>query len=812
MKKLLFTILLISNCLIAQTIYVDQNATGNNDGTDWVNAYINLQTAITNIGSNTTINVAEGTYYPTASTDRTIYFNVPRDKKIFGGFPTGGGTRDSELNPTILSGDIGTIDDNADNSYHVVIFSGTSFSTEIDGLIIEKGHADGSGSNENRGGGVLISTVDYGDSNAYIRNCIIRDNYAASEGGGIFVSLRAEIYNCKIYSNQTDNYGGGISIRTNGRIYNSYIVNNKSVNFGGGIKITGFNTAPKAINCVIANNECVNGAGVYLTDGKLNNCTIVNNGGNGVYFGTYGSSSNGIVWGNSTSQINKTSGANNLIQDFTSAGTNINISSANNGAIYGENYPRFTKPTTFTGNATTPAELEEILNADWYINPQSAAIDFGDNSSYPTTTSTPTVEIIGNNRTINTNMDAGAYEALTNIITAQASNQQPTSATLNGEILFAETTNTITRGFVYATTPNFDVTAATGITNSVTGIGIYTENITGLTENQIYYYRTWSQFDGSKYYGNEMKFNTSNLVAYYPFNGNANDESGNENTGTVNGATLTLDRFGESNKTYEFDGVDDFIQVPNSTSLDITNSDLTISMWLYNDNPLTDSSWKGISKGGYDTGAGYELLFTNNPSSSSGILGFNIGNSGYNVSSFNIYNNQWIMITGTYENGVRKVYINGIEKSTTSAGGDTLDSSNSDLFLGKRAPGNNYRGFVKGKIDDIRIYTKALTALEVLDLYENEVALSIKKFDITAESTFYVSDNILYFKNNQNLNELKTIEVYNLLGQKVFETSKIESEISLENLNKGIYIAKVNSKNKGFETLKFLSNTFSTTK
>ena len=47
----------------------------------------------------------------------------------------------------------------------------------------------------------------------------------------------------------------------------------------------------------------------------------------------------------------------------------------------------------------------------------------------------------------------------------------------------------------------------------------------------------------------------SGLVAHYPFNGNANDESGNGNDGTVNGATLTTDRFGNANKAYSFDGV-----------------------------------------------------------------------------------------------------------------------------------------------------------------------------------------------------------------------------------------------------------------
>ena len=53
------------------------------------------------------------------------------------------------------------------------------------------------------------------------------------------------------------------------------------------------------------------------------------------------------------------------------------------------------------------------------------------------------------------------------------------------------------------------------------------------------------------------------LVAWYPFNGNANDESGNGNHGTVNGATLTADRNGKANSSYSFDGVSNFITINN---------------------------------------------------------------------------------------------------------------------------------------------------------------------------------------------------------------------------------------------------------
>ena len=69
------------------------------------------------------------------------------------------------------------------------------------------------------------------------------------------------------------------------------------------------------------------------------------------------------------------------------------------------------------------------------------------------------------------------------------------------------------------------------------------------------------------------------LVAYYPFNGNANDESGNGNNGTVNGATLTTDRFGKVNSAYSFDGSCYIKGAANK----FPTGERTISLWFYSD-------------------------------------------------------------------------------------------------------------------------------------------------------------------------------------------------------------------------------------
>ncbi len=86
---------------------------------------------------------------------------------------------------------------------------------------------------------------------------------------------------------------------------------------------------------------------------------------------------------------------------------------------------------------------------------------------------------------------------------------------------------------------------------------------------------------------------TNGLVGYWPFNGNANDESGNSHNGTVTGAVLTSDRYGENNGAYYFDGTSDYIYITNSSL--VSGSYVSISMWVFTDG----------------TGAGYPIISGN---------------------------------------------------------------------------------------------------------------------------------------------------------------------------------------------------------
>jgi len=218
---------------------------------------------------------------------------------------------------------------------------------------------------------------------------------------------------------------------------------------------------------------------------------------------------------------------------------------------------------------------------------------------------------------------------------------------------------------------------------------------------------------------------TNGLVGWWPFNGNANDESGNGNNGTVNGATLTSDRNSNANAAYNFDGNGDFISCPNTTSINPTY--MTFSFWSCLDiSNLAYPSGFAITKGcenpyGSSNGFSYRAYYS---SQDTMWVVDNVNsnlNRSFALSGTNYQINDWVNIVMTYNGVAVKLYINGIFVDDSIQTGNII-ASNGDLLFGARRIGQscNVQNFFKGKIDDIGIWSRALSQQEIVTLYNSQ--------------------------------------------------------------------------------------------
>ena len=175
-------------------IYVDANANGSKSGTSWDNAMNYLPMAIGNAGcrSADSILVAEGTYLPSLNNTRSESFNIPDNTFIYGGFPSGGGTfaqRNPVTHVSLLSGDIGVLNNTGDNSYHIVKIDSARQNTILDGLTLGYGNANGIGDN---GKGAAVFCL----GNLTMQNVTI--NHCTALSDGELIRIRSAAANLKL--------------------------------------------------------------------------------------------------------------------------------------------------------------------------------------------------------------------------------------------------------------------------------------------------------------------------------------------------------------------------------------------------------------------------------------------------------------------------------------------------------------------------------------------------------------------------------------------------------------------------------------
>lgn len=197
---------------------------------------------------------------------------------------------------------------------------------------------------------------------------------------------------------------------------------------------------------------------------------------------------------------------------------------------------------------------------------------------------------------------------------------------------------------------------------------------------------------------------SATLIASYEFDGNANDSSGNSHHGTINGATLTTDRLGNPNSAYSFDG-NDFIWIG-----DIQTQHITLSAWFQ----TSSSSRMGIARWrlyGYgiflnDQSIGDVSGFLYNDPSNKNILNVNQG----------LNDDNWHHVALTFDGLQNKLYLDGQLTSSTTA-----SATNSSIFygtggLGFGRDGDSSNSYFVGSIDDISIYSNALSDSEIQNL------------------------------------------------------------------------------------------------
>jgi mucin-19 len=280
-------------CPASTRLYVNDDATGANNGSSWADAFTSLQTALALAGqcaNITEIWVAEGTYKPTTSTDRSIAFLIKSDIEILGGFPNSGNPgladRNWSTHLTTLSGEIGAPGLH-DNSYQVVFFDHVSNSALLDGFTI----TGGNGETTKNGGGIYNDGSGVGrQSNPRIANCTITGNVARS-GAGLFNdgfrgNSSPEVVNCIFSGNKATRDGGGAynfggdNGNSNPSFVNCVFSGNKAERIGGGVfndavDAVGGVCSPDFVNCSFSGNQADFGVGGMYNDAFTGTCSPI---------------------------------------------------------------------------------------------------------------------------------------------------------------------------------------------------------------------------------------------------------------------------------------------------------------------------------------------------------------------------------------------------------------------------------------------------------------------------------------------------------------------------------------------------------
>ena len=266
--------------------------------------------------------------------------------------------------------------------------------------------------------------------------------------------------------------------------------------------------------------------------------------------------------------------------------------------------------------------------------------------------------------------------------------------------------------------------------DEITLLPIWVEKVEGTSPNRVAY--VWIKISDNLdnnvdiycYYGNIDASNVSNvnntfirvidgLVGSWHFDeGSGNtvyDTSGNNNDGTIHEASWVDGKFG---KALNFDGSNDYVEVPDSPSLDITD-EITIETWI---KPAT-AQGSGNCKYPVCKSYSYILSYDHFLEEWKGTLALYDGTDWRIPSTgVSISHGVWHHFVGVYSPPYEIIYLDGTEKLNENIGSFSINTSTNNLWFGAHVDKSE---FYDGVIDEIRIYNRALNSNEILDLYNN---------------------------------------------------------------------------------------------
>lgn len=276
----------------------------------------------------------------------------------------------------------------------------------------------------------------------------------------------------------------------------------------------------------------------------------------------------------------------------------------------------------------------------------------------------------------------------------------------------------------------------------------------------------------------------NNLVSWWRGEGNALDQKALNNGTLQNGTTFAAGRVG---RAFSFDGVDDFVDVPDSASLDVSTA-MTIDAWVF---PTQIKNQRVITK----WGTGGFRTFTVDFGSDAGVA-IVVSSDGNNFPSVStpagdVPLNQWTHIAVVFQGGsFLKIYINGVERANSGSAPSSIFNSTSPFRLGRNfndAPGGlNYSGL----LDEVGIYNRALNQSEIASIYNAGAAgkCLATPAPIGLAEWWTADDNALGVRNRNN---------GSLQNGANYASGKVGQAFSFDGNNDYVNVQKTNTLNFG---------------